>query len=158
MKLSKKEYARKRIYNNGWLEKLNNFVTCALLGKPHNTKQVHVSCVEIFNLHFITIKDCWILYKRNLFCQPEISSNWLWYHWSTLQSLYYATRYNTILAITRPGLGSQMVIFPIVSWQNCPFITWSTYNTVQFFGSQTQHYEGTALYLNQNFLFKEYSA
>ena len=25
---------------------------------------------------------------------------------STLQSLYYATRYNTVLVITRPGLGS----------------------------------------------------
>ena len=30
---------------------------------------------------------------------------------STLQSLYNATRYNTVLVITRPGLGSQMVIF-----------------------------------------------
>ena len=29
----------------------------------------------------------------------------------TLQSLYYTTRYNTVLVITRPGLGSQMVIF-----------------------------------------------
>ena len=30
---------------------------------------------------------------------------------STLQSLYYATRYNTVLVVTRPGLGSQMIIF-----------------------------------------------
>ena len=29
----------------------------------------------------------------------------------TLQSLYNATCYNTVLVITRPGLGSQMVIF-----------------------------------------------
>ena len=29
----------------------------------------------------------------------------------TLQSLYYATHYNTVLVITRPGLGSQIVIF-----------------------------------------------
>ena len=28
----------------------------------------------------------------------------------TLQSLYNATRYNSVLVITRPGLGSQMVI------------------------------------------------
>ena len=30
---------------------------------------------------------------------------------ATLQSLYNATHYNTVLFITRPGLGSQMVIF-----------------------------------------------
>ena len=29
----------------------------------------------------------------------------------TLQSLYNAARYNTVLVITQPGLGSQMVIF-----------------------------------------------
>ena len=29
----------------------------------------------------------------------------------TLQSLYYATHYNTVLVLTRSGLGSQMVIF-----------------------------------------------
>ena len=29
----------------------------------------------------------------------------------TGQSIYYATGYNTILVITWPGLGSQMVIF-----------------------------------------------
>ena len=31
--------------------------------------------------------------------------------YNILQSLYNATRYNTVLVITRPGLGSQMVIF-----------------------------------------------
>ena len=30
---------------------------------------------------------------------------------NTLQSLYNATRYNTVLVITRPGLVYQMVIF-----------------------------------------------
>ena len=55
---------------------------------------------------------------------------------STLQSLYNATCYNTVLVITRPGLGSQMVNFPIVSLWNYPFITRFTYNTVQFYGSQ----------------------
>ena len=33
----------------------------------------------------------------------------------TLQSFYYATSYNTLLVITRPGLGSQMVIIPTTS-------------------------------------------
>ena len=31
--------------------------------------------------------------------------------YNTLQSLYNAACYNTVLVITRPGLGSQMVIF-----------------------------------------------
>ena len=31
----------------------------------------------------------------------------------TQQSLYYNTRYNTVVIITRPGLGSQMVIFQL---------------------------------------------
>ena len=29
----------------------------------------------------------------------------------TLQSLHYTTRYNAVLVIIRPGLGSQMLIF-----------------------------------------------
>ena len=38
----------------------------------------------------------------------------------TLQSLYNATRYNMVLVITRPGLGSQMVIFLLFLYKIIP--------------------------------------
>ena len=39
---------------------------------------------------------------------------------NTLQSLYNASRYDTVLVITRPGLGSQMVIFLKFLYKSIP--------------------------------------
>ena len=46
--------------------------------------------------------------RSTLFAIPSAS---LGHKPHTLQSLYNATRYNTVLVITRPGLGYEMVIF-----------------------------------------------
>ena len=40
--------------------------------------------------------------------------------WDPLQSLYYATGYSKVLVITRPGLGSQMVIFLLFLYKISP--------------------------------------
>ena len=53
-----------------------------------------------------------------------------------LQSLYNTTHYNTVLVITQPGLGSQMVIFLQFLYKIIPLKRYF-YNMVQFFGSQT---------------------
>ena len=54
---------------------------------------------------------CCFLYQKNTLFQGETT---------TLQSHYNATRYNTVLVITRPVIGSQMVIFLLFLYKIIP--------------------------------------
>ena len=64
-------------------------------------REVHFNELEnsIFHLSAARREEC---HKNSVFWSGKNR---------TLQSLYNATRYNTVLVITRPSLGSQMVIF-----------------------------------------------